>query len=264
MAEDRCPARICTQWQHSGKQRNAPRAIAPIVDYKNSLIALRWWYDGDSVSVADHSWLEVTRSWLPHEDKPGVGTWFSVAPGAGIWLNVGRSVRLQRKTYRGSALYADWLRMQGIRSGAAGERQAWTDLFLAYPEFVKFWWHSEAFTVMAYELGYDTVQINASESHPYTVPEIVLVSRASMLRGCTVPAHDEPISGFSARAAIKHCARYRHEGNNTSARVGCPFDSELRTHRATRPCLCDNTSHLTCREEPSVHLPADVPALSTR
>ena len=120
-----------------------------------------------------------------------------MAPGTGIWLNVGRSVRLQRKTYS-AQLYADWLRMQGIRRDAAGERQAWTDLMLAYPEFVKSWWHSDAFTVMAYELGYDTVQINASESHPYTVPEIVLVSRASMLRGCTVPT-----SGFSARAAIK-------------------------------------------------------------
>jgi len=181
---------------------------------------------------------------LPHEEKPGVGTWFSVAPGTGIWLNVGRSVRLQRKHYRGSALYADWLRMQGTQSGAAGEREAWNALVEAYPEFVKFWWKPEAITVMAYELGYDTVQINASNSHPYTLPEIVLVSRASMHRpGCTMdPTRDGPISGLSARAAIRHCAR-DHQGQ-TSFQGACPFKTELRTHRATRPCLCDNTSRL--------------------
>ena len=236
------------------KLRSArPQVIQPIISLEtNSLIALRWWHDDDGVSVPDHSWLEVSRVWSRHEDKPGVGTWFSVVAGAGIWLNVGRSVRLQRKTYRGSALYADWLRMQGIRSGTAGEKEALNALMAAYPEFAKGYWHNDAFTAMAYELGYDTVQINASASpgafgRIYTVPEIVVVSQASMLRpGCAMePASDT--SGFSARAAIRHCARDRH--GNASTRTGCPYETELRTHRATRGCLCEKTSmQLLCRE----------------
>ena len=225
-----------TQLDDTREPSQQPERIIPLFDESTKhprLIALRWWFVEDRVSVPDGSWLEISRKSLERDAKPGVGKWFTVSPGTGIWLNVGRSARIRRKDFQGSALFSEWLSLLGIRevdtvrADRAVRRLVHTfhSAFLGKP-----WWYTDIFTIMAYELEYDSVQISTSVSGTVCEPELVLISRSSMLRP------DCNTSGLTLREGLVRCSRPEVKA--------CPDGTDLRTQRATKECHCDDTSLL--------------------
>ena len=177
---------ICDTWYLKKTTNDDYEAIEPIFSHKK-MIAIRWWSVADRKIFHDFSWVEVFRQFNVHETKTGVGTWFVHAPGSGIFVNIGRSYKLKLKTFKNTHLYRQWLTYKNMSA-----LEADTYISNKYPEFKKWWWKTDAFTVMAKELGYDSVQIMNSQSQRFFNTEIVLLSENSTQfrrYNASVPCH---------------------------------------------------------------------------
>lgn len=138
--------------------------------------AIRWWWSASAPTTAahasplysgapDYSWVEVTRWACPVEGgRPRFGTWFAAAAGSGIFLNVGRSYRIAAKgkflperTENGSHQYLQlvdaWRASRGV--GMETARRIVYDW--AHNGSLQVW--GDAFALMAFDLGFDTVQV---------------------------------------------------------------------------------------------------------
>ena len=88
-------------------------------------------------------------------------------------------------------------------------------------------YQQDVFVFMAYELGFDTVQI---ADGTLKNPEIVVVSRPSMVQsGCCD-------KGCDAAKALRRCAPRVHSA--------CGYGIELRDAHGSRACACNSSARL--------------------
>ena len=125
------------------------------------LTSLRWWFSGDTMRAPDHSWVEVVRWQYPREFDTGVGTWFAPAPGSDVWINTGRSVRISHKRTGAdsahSGLALAWAASRNLSTINSKSARTLISRELGWDPWSHYNFHTDVFTVMAYELGFDTV-----------------------------------------------------------------------------------------------------------
>ena len=197
------------------------------------LTSLRWWFSGDTMRAPDHSWVEVARWQYPRESDTGVGTWFAPAPGSDVWINTGRSVRISHKRTGADSVHSGLaLAWAASRNLSAVNARIARDLIspeLGWNPWSHYNFHADIFTVMAYELGFDTVQIEVGTD----VPEIVVVSAVSMLRAdCCEAGSCTPLE------SLRRCEP------PPSFRSACGHRIAVRTARLARECVCPHSEVL--------------------
>lgn len=185
------------------------------------LRGLRWWWPangGEARAAADGSWVEVMRRQWDREARPLQAAWFFLAPGSGIWLNTGKSVRLdtwhqEDITADHAKLEAAWRRAFGLStSQAAARHKAWRHkegLFSKRERRGNGNWFNEVIVPMAREQGFETIQIRRALSDH----------------------NDSMIVHLASRPSASVC------GDGIELRAG---------FRATRPCACLSAKTLNC------------------
>ena len=108
------------------------------------------------------------------------GCWFFPAVGSGVYLNLGRTWLLYRKSDV-SALHAQWARDDPQARGTLASSSS--------PELarLKGMPRGEAFPVQAADLGFDTVSV--VHNSMFSLSEIVVTSRACMALPADRPLH---------------------------------------------------------------------------
>ena len=171
--------------------------------------------------------MEVARWQYPREFEAGVGTWFAPAVGSDVWINTGRSVRISHKDTGADSQHSGLaLAWAAHRNMSQANTRLARQLFareLGRDPWASRFFPGDVFTAMAYELGFDTVQIDLGTNQP----EIVVVSRESMVRsGCCEDG------SCSAIEALRRCEL------PPSTHSACGHRIAVRTARLARECSC--------------------------
>ena len=157
----------------------------------------------------------------------GSGAWFKLAPGSGIWLNLGRTLAFDHwgqwspsYTAVRARLRREWLARAAQRRGAAPRINASELRRLPF----------DGVPVLALGAGYDTLQFHSDGFEP----QLLVTAPSSMLkRRCCESC------GLLQRAWL--CGP--REG------AGCPRGVELRAGWHDKECACDETRFaLNCGE----------------
>lgn len=236
--------------------------------------AVRWTQRNESVSVTypwhpDGTWVEVMRfdsgvKWM--EGVRGYGTWFDMAPGSGIFVNVGRSARGhgERELLNG-AFMEEWLAAHRL---AAANRSTFV-----WKRGGHFFSHKvtipreavallegvswiEPYPFMAYELGYDSVQVSSTAGYGVS-PQLIVTSRESVVNASCV------CEGCDLRQLAMRCSPF---GKSRSASV-CGWAIEYRVGwNASQVCECrrDIPTMLTCTRSDQRPTGDDQPTLGSQ
>jgi hypothetical protein len=206
--------------------------------------------------VPNNTWIEVMRIRSTDEQVHGHGTWFSHAPGSGIWLNVGKRLHLRRDDEFG-VLLKPWCNRfsntlanhhnlslislcrvfleEASKSSDTPYALNWAlGLSLQYNfsllTSLTYMRHEGILQVMAAQLGYDTLLFDYDT--PLIIPDhqMVVVALAKMIkRKCLEDA---------TVAVLSECS----VGINT-----CGHNIELRKGSMLSVCHCDdNFEYLNC------------------
>lgn len=152
----------------------------------------------------DGEWVEVIRH-AQSEQQRGAGAWFKVAPGSGMWVNVGRSLR---------TLFPDLNDARLPQSGVESDLAASMNFDYGPLQF------------LAFASGYGSLQFwsDGFES------ELVMVSQEAMIRG----------EGCCANCDLAR--RVFECGPGESG--GCSTGIEVRSGWASKECHCDATRYV--------------------
>jgi hypothetical protein len=239
----------CSGWldaEPSEQSRNLSRTFAlHSVDEERSYgAALRWQDDSMDRMAAAGTWLEVHRIRMREEGHHAYGFWLSPAPGSGIWMEARRPLQVPHKAVAAQLLVREWQsRNPSVKFDAAFERaiQAGEWNLLAKIKWTiipiiaarskargdagggKLFWHSDSsMAYLAYELGYDTVQVRRNAKF---IQELV----------CCAPECNMRVNCCQTCDLYTRALQCGFDPNKFGV---CPGLRSLRAGLANQPCGC--------------------------
>lgn len=225
----RCSPSYCRPFEQRDAQRNTTRYAFEWYNSDGSNVMGVRWHDPATrvLPIRPMQWVEIARWPAFPETNNAYGTWFSLAKGSGVFINVGETYiayeagdfdRLEEKWAAASNLSLLPTAYELRRGFWKGKTRIPHDKLHKLSGVSR----HEPYPYFAYELGMDSLQIMSP-------PQIVVTSRSSAVNSTCCP-------GCSMHQLAIRCS-YR-----TSACGEIPYRSG---HMAARPCVCSNRYGMT-------------------
>ena len=232
-----CGATMCARWRHTTSSPPLGRAIRLKVAVYRDGVSSR----GSSIVEVEHakfaqsagakdeaarirrsnallghellpsdSYIEVFRRMRSREGMQGYGCWFFPTRGSGIWLSTGRTMQVHYKQNL-RALTRMWSSNASIDHAASAKARK------ALPA-------GESFTIMAYELGFHSVQLQFNFNRFFA--EMVYVNDGCMHRTAALGAC---VPGLAAYKGWLHAhERLAHPSRRSGVLSTCTCDNSLQ------------------------------------